>query len=84
MIRTTGLVARFQASFPNGSQSATADVPVEKGGDGKCFGPHDLLEAALATCLTMTARMYAEKHGYRLLEFGARSGSTGAYRARRR
>ena len=63
MIRATSLVTRFQASFSNGSQSATADVPVEKGGEGKGFGPHDLLEAALATCLTMTARMYAEKHG---------------------
>jgi putative redox protein len=63
MIRSSGLESRYQASFTNGSDTATADVPVEKGGAGQGFGPHHLLEAALATCLTMTARMYADDHG---------------------
>jgi putative redox protein len=38
-------------------------VPVEKGGAGQGFGPHELLEAAFATCLTVTVQMYAAKHG---------------------
>lgn len=62
MIRATGLAAPYQAAFGNGTHEAVADVPTEKGGAGQGFGPHELLEAALATCLTMTARMYAAEH----------------------
>ena len=29
---------------------------------GQAFRPHELLEAALATCMNMAATMYAEKH----------------------
>jgi putative redox protein len=62
MIRASGLQAAYQTAFTNGELSAVADVPREKGGAGNGFGPHELLEAALATCLTMTVRMYAAKH----------------------
>ena len=63
MIQASSLAAPYQTGFTNGSIESTADVPVEKGGAGKGFGPHELLEAALATCLTMTVTMYASKHG---------------------
>src|SRR5438552_19100310 len=66
MIRSTSLGVPYQTAFTNGSRSAVADVPVAKGGAGKGFGPHELLEAALATCLTMTVQMYAAKHSIRL------------------
>src|SRR5581483_8990640 len=56
----------FQATFTNGGSTASADVPKEKGGAGRGFGPHELLEAALATCLTITVEMYAAKHGFPL------------------
>jgi putative redox protein len=62
MIRASSLETAYQTAFTNGEYSAVADVPREKGGDGHGFGPHELLEAALATCLTMTVRMYAAKH----------------------
>ncbi len=35
----------------------------DKGGSNSGFRPHDLLEAALATCLTIWLRMYAHNHG---------------------
>jgi putative redox protein len=38
-----------------------ADVPVEKGGEGLGFGPHELLEAALATCMAITVRKVADQ-----------------------
>jgi putative redox protein len=63
MIRSSGLKLPHQVAFSSGVHSAVADVPQDKGGRGQGFGPHELLEAALGTCLCMTARMYAEKHG---------------------
>lgn len=63
MIRASSLDAAYQTAFTNGAYSAVADVPREKGGAGNGFGPHELLEAAFATCLTMTVQMYAAKHG---------------------
>lgn len=63
MIRSSNLAIPYQTTFTNGSHQAIADVPIEKGGAGNGFGPHELLEAALATCLTMTVQMYAAKHG---------------------
>jgi putative redox protein len=35
----------------------------DKGGAGAGFGPHELIEAALATCMTITVRKQAEKDG---------------------
>lgn len=53
----------YRTTFSNGDWAAVADMPADKGGDGRGFGPHDLLEAALATCIAMTARKYAlERH----------------------
>lgn len=62
MIRASSLDVPYQTAFTNGTLQAVADVPVEKGGAGEGFGPHELLEAAFATCLTMTAQMYAAEH----------------------
>jgi putative redox protein len=70
MIRSSSLGVPYQTAFTNGVRDAVADVPVEKGGAGRGFGPHELLEAALATCLTMTVQMYAAKHGLPLTGAG--------------
>lgn len=51
-----------RVEFTDGTLTAVADLPAAKGGGGDGFGPHDLLEAALATCIAMTARMTAAKH----------------------
>lgn len=62
MIRSSSLEVPYRTVFTNGTHESVADVPVEKGGAGQGFGPHELLEAAFATCLTMTVQMYAAKN----------------------
>ena len=64
MIHTRELREGYRTEFGNESLLANADMPVEKGGQGAGFRPHELLEAALATCLSMTVRIAAEKYGY--------------------
>jgi putative redox protein len=66
MIRATRLPVPFQCSFSNGTHHGVADVPVDRGGNGLGFGPHDLLEAALATCMTITLEKVAQSHHYPL------------------
>ena len=63
MITTESQTAHFLTTFSNGGRQAPADVTAEYGGSGAGFRPHELLEAALATCVNMTVRMYAEAHG---------------------
>jgi putative redox protein len=41
----------------NGTESISSDVAKGKGGSGRYFRPHDLLEAAYASCLNITTRM---------------------------
>lgn len=57
---------RFQTLFSDGDCSGVADMPAAKGGEGRGFGPHDLVEAALATCMAMTARKYAQEQSLSL------------------
>jgi putative redox protein len=52
----------FLTHFTNGEQIAASDATADKGGGGRGFRPHELLEAALATCMNMSLRMYAQKH----------------------
>lgn len=59
MIRASLLTPGYRASFTNGELTGIADMPLAKGGDGPGFGPHELIEAALATCMGITARKYA-------------------------
>jgi putative redox protein len=62
VIRSSSLEYPYQTLFTNGRHSTIADVPSAKGGGDKGFGPHELLEAAFATCATMTVQMHAAKH----------------------
>lgn len=66
MIHATITDASYRTAFTSNTSTAVADLPQSKGGAGEGFGPHDLLEAALATCLTITARMFAVKCGWTL------------------
>jgi putative redox protein len=50
-----------------GGQTFPGDEPVDAGGTGRGPSPYDLLSAALATCTTMTVRLYAD-HKVWLLE----------------
>ena len=63
MITTQSKEPRYLVQFTNGTQQAGADVLPIKGGQGAGFGPHELMEAALATCINMWIRMQADKLG---------------------
>ena len=63
MIRTDSQPDQFLTSFTNGQQVASSDTAADKGSGGRGFRPHELLEAALATCMNMSLRMHAQKHG---------------------
>lgn len=56
----------FAVRFTDGVHAGIADALVIDGGQEAGFTPHALLEAALATCITMTIRMYADRHGWAL------------------
>lgn len=62
MIRADSQPANFKVQFTNGSVTSAADTAVDKGGGSDGFRPHELLEAALASCMNMTLRMVAAKH----------------------
>ena len=50
----------FDTWFTNGKHEGHSDAPVEKGGADSSFGPHELLEAALASCLNIWVRVSAQ------------------------
>ena len=62
MIRATSDSARYSTRFTDGTYEGVADTTADKGGGGSGFRPHSLLEAALATCVNVTVRMYADNH----------------------
>jgi putative redox protein len=63
MIRATSELPRYQTRFSDGQHQGLADTTAGKGGQHSGFRPHDLLEAALAACVNMSVRMYADHHG---------------------
>ncbi len=62
MIIATSEDPVYRTPFSDGEHHAVADTTKEKGGSGGGFWPHTLLEAALATCINITLRKYANKH----------------------
>jgi putative redox protein len=62
LITCYGKKAHFDTWFTNGKHEGHCDAPVEKGGADAGFGPHELLEAALAGCLNIWVRVYATGH----------------------
>lgn len=46
------------------TNSLTADEPITNGGRGEGMGPEQLLAASLASCTSITLRMYADRKGY--------------------
>jgi putative redox protein len=63
MITARAAGAPFQTTFSDSIHEGLTDTTADKGGSHAGFRPHDLLEAALATCVAMTVRMYAQHHG---------------------
>ncbi len=55
--------ARYRVVISNGTHQIFADTTDAHGGGGSAIRPHELLEGALAGCLNMVIRMYADKQG---------------------
>jgi putative redox protein len=68
MVTTRSESENYRTAFATQSECAVADAPVNKGGTGAGFGPHELLEAAFATCINMAVRMRASELGLRIGE----------------
>lgn len=62
MVTSSSYPDRYRTGFSNSEFNAFADTTRDKGGGGAGFRPHDLLEAALATCLNMEIRIFADRH----------------------
>ena len=62
MIRATSQAAPYLTRFSDGEHQGLSDVSAAKGGQNSGFRPHDLLEAAVASCIDITLRMYADRH----------------------
>jgi putative redox protein len=63
MICATSELTRYETRFSDGEHHGISDTTADKGGKHSGFRPHDLLEAALATCVNMSVRMYADANG---------------------
>lgn len=57
MIEATALTAAWQVRFRAGDNEALADTLKNGTGGSAGMRPHELLEASLATCMTISARM---------------------------
>lgn len=62
MIHADSHPGKYLTEFTNGAHFSTADSTADKGGANLGFRPHELLEAALASCMNMSLRMYADKY----------------------
>jgi putative redox protein len=62
MIKTNSDDIRYRVRFTNGAHTAASDTTQDKGGSGSGFRPHELLEAALASCINMRLCMVADRH----------------------
>lgn len=61
MIISESTSENYRTEISNGAAVIYSDVTEDKGGNGDCFGPHDLLCAGLASCLNITARMVLDR-----------------------
>jgi putative redox protein len=62
MILTKNEKVNYKTKFSNGEHSAFSDTTIDKEGSNSGFRPHELLEAAVASCMNIHIRMYAQKH----------------------
>ncbi len=65
IVTETG-AGKFQQSVRSGGHRLLADEPVDQGGLGSGPNPYDFLSIALASCTSMTLRMYADRKGIAL------------------
>lgn len=67
MIKAEILPSPYQTQISNGEQSTIADTATDHN-DACGFRPYELLEAGLASCMSMTLRMCAEKYAMPLID----------------
>jgi putative redox protein len=63
MITSSSQAERYKTLFSTGKHQAYSDATSDKGGRNNGFRPHELLEAALASCINMPVRMHGDQHG---------------------
>ena len=66
MIETKSTKQDYHCLLTNGRITYDCDAPPSKGGLGNGLRPHELLEAALATCINITIRMTAKERNINL------------------
>jgi putative redox protein len=66
MIKTRSIDTDFHCIITNDKLTMDSDAPIFKGGMGNGFRPHELLEAALASCISITIRMIAKEKGIKV------------------
>jgi putative redox protein len=62
MITCTNDNINYRSVLTNGQLTLAADATPDKGGQGDGFRPHELLEAALASCMNIYIQMAARNH----------------------
>ena len=63
MIVATGNNNTYVTKISNHMDEIYSDTTESKGGSGKYFRPHDLIEAGFASCLNITTRMVLNSMG---------------------
>jgi|SRR6185312_1587235 len=54
----------YKTEITSDNNTLIADEPVDNSGQGEGFSPHQLLAASLASCTSITLRMYADRKGW--------------------
>lgn len=60
--------ARYKTNISNDRHSIVADEPLDLDGSDLGFTPTELLSAALASCTSITLRMYADRKAWPLTD----------------
>lgn len=66
--KATTSIEKYRTLVETGNHHFVVDEPVNVGGGDLGPNPGELLSAALATCTTITVKMYAERKGWDLEE----------------
>jgi putative redox protein len=64
MIQAKSKPPNFCTELKTPNHTILSDVSVDNGGAALGMGPHELLEAALASCMQITLQMGAAKYGF--------------------